>query len=135
MDFLRWCRNQWERSIALVVIAFGLVAFFLGWWGQRDKGLVTEQIPYVVSGALFGMLLIVIGATVWLSADLHDEWVKLDRVEDALGDAITLLRGGSGELDAHELFLGEQPTPRDAGPSHEIGSRSRQRAATAELNR
>lgn len=111
MNFLRWCRNQWERSIALVVVTAGLVAFFLGWWGQRDKGLVTEQIPYVVSGAMFGILLIIIGATVWLSADLHDEWVKLDRVEDALGDAIALLRtaedGRSADRDVRGVHLAE----------------------------
>jgi|GEM_PF-4284742 len=134
MDFLRWCRNQWERSIALAVIVFGLVAFLLGWWGQRDKGLVTEQIPYVVSGAMFGMLLIVIGATVWLSADLHDEWIKLDRVEDVLDDAIALLRDGSAGPDPREVFLGEPAIAREVGP-HDVGSRSRQRAATAELNR
>jgi hypothetical protein len=135
MDFLRWCRNQWERSIALAVVVFGLVAFFLGWLGQRDKGLVTEQIPYVVSGAMFGMLLIVIGATVWLSADLHDEWVKLDRVEDALVDAISLLRERPSGLDARELFMGDQSMPLDAETDREAVSRSRVPAVAAELNR
>lgn len=94
MDLLKLCRNQWERSLGLAALAVGLIAFLLGFLGQRDKTLVTEQIPYVVSGAMFGLLLIVIGATVWLSADLHDEWVKLDRVEERLDQAITLMETG-----------------------------------------
>jgi hypothetical protein len=84
MDLLRWCRNEWERTSAIVLIGVGLVVFVLGWLGQQDKALVTEQIPYVVSGAMFGLLLIILGATVWLSADLRDEWIKLDRLEEAV---------------------------------------------------
>ncbi|HZE66868.1 MAG TPA: hypothetical protein VE081_09575 [Sporichthyaceae bacterium] len=84
MNLLRWCRNEWERTSAVMLIGAGLVVFVLGWVGQQDKGLVTEQIPYVVSGAMFGLLLIILGATIWLSADLRDEWVKLDRLEEAV---------------------------------------------------
>lgn len=96
MEFLKWCRNEWERSVAVASIAAGLVAFGLGWWGQRDKALVVEQIPYVVSGALFGLLLIVIGTTAWLSADLHDEWAKLDRFEDAVTRGVAALESAGG---------------------------------------
>ena len=84
MNLLRWFRNEWERTSAVVLVAAGLVVFVLGWLGQQDKALVTEQIPYVVSGAMFGLLLIILGATVWLSADLRDEWIKLDRLEEAV---------------------------------------------------
>jgi hypothetical protein len=84
MNLLRWCRNEWERTSAVLLIGTGLVVFLLGWLGQQDKSLVTEQIPYVVSGAMLGLLLIILGATIWLSADLRDEWVKLDRLEEAV---------------------------------------------------
>ncbi|MCU1691853.1 MAG: hypothetical protein JWM64_944 [Frankiales bacterium] len=84
MDFLKWCRNEWERSTAVAFVVLGLLAFTLGFFGLRDKSLVTEQVPYVVSGALFGLFLLGIGTTMWLSADLHDEWVKLDRLEDVV---------------------------------------------------
>lgn len=98
MEFLKWCRNEWERAVAIVGIAGGLVAFLLGWLGQRDKALVVEQIPYVVSGALFGLLLIVIGTTIWLSADLHDEWIKLDRFEETVGRAVAALESAGARV-------------------------------------
>jgi hypothetical protein len=91
MNFARWCRNEWERTVAVLSIGAGLVVFFLGWLGQRDKPLVTEQVPYVVSGAMFGLLLIVLGTTIWLSADMRDEWIKLDRLEENVARAVTLL--------------------------------------------
>lgn len=91
MNLLTWCRNCWERSLALAAVTGALVAFFLGWHGQRDKSLVTEQIPYVVSGAMFGLLLIILGTTAWLSADLRDEWIKLDRLEEGVARAVILL--------------------------------------------
>jgi hypothetical protein len=91
MNLARWCRNEWERTLAVLVIGVGLVVFFLGWLGQRDKALVTEQIPYVVSGAMFGLLLVILGTTVWLSADLRDEWIKLDEVQENVARVATLL--------------------------------------------
>lgn len=95
MNLARWCRNEWERTLAVLSIGSGLLVFFLGWLGQRDKSLATEQIPYVVSGAMFGLLLIVLGTTVWLSADLRDEWIKLDRVEENVARAVALLEADS----------------------------------------
>jgi hypothetical protein len=40
-----------------------------------------EQLPYVVSGGMVGLFLLGLGAMLWLSADLRDEWRKLDRLE------------------------------------------------------
>lgn len=88
MTFLTWCRNEWERSVAVVAVLLGLVVFLLGWLGLSDEGLVTQQVPYLVSGALFGMFLLGVGATLWLSADMHDEWVKLDRLQEAVERAV-----------------------------------------------
>jgi len=47
----------------------------------------AESMPYIVSGGFFGLLLIGIGAVLWLSADLRDEWRKLDSIEQAWRDA------------------------------------------------
>lgn len=113
MEFLTLCRNQWERTVALVAVAGGLLAFLLGYLGQRDKALVVEQIPYVVSGGLFGLLLILIGATVWLSADLHDEWAKLDRFEETVERAVAALESA-----------GSRAVEENAAPAHRATAQS-----------
>jgi hypothetical protein len=47
---------------------------------------VSQQIPYVVSAGLGGLVALLIGGTLWLSADLHDEWRELHRIDERLAD-------------------------------------------------
>ena len=51
---------------------------------MSGTGITAEQNPYLISGGLVGIALIGIGCTVWLSADLQDEWRRLDAVEERL---------------------------------------------------
>jgi hypothetical protein len=83
VKLLQLCRNQWDRTAAVVLVLAGLVALVSGWIGASDTVLSFEQIPYLISGGLAGMCLIVLGSAAWLSADLRDEWRKLDSLEEA----------------------------------------------------
>ena len=84
MELTRWIRAQWDRVTAWVLIAAGAVALLIGWLGVSHTAYLAEQVPYLVSAGLFGLFLLGVGATVWLSADLRDEWRKLDEIADAL---------------------------------------------------
>ena len=46
----------------------------------------AEQIPYVISGGLTGIFALGVGVMLWLSADLRDNWRKLDELR-AAGEA------------------------------------------------
>lgn len=81
---LRWCRVQWDRALAIGLTLAGLVALVLGFVGVRDGLVPAEQLPYFISGGIGGLFLLGIATTLWISADLHDEWRKLDRLEEAL---------------------------------------------------
>jgi hypothetical protein len=82
MDIRTWLRGQWDRVGAALLVAAGIVAILLGWIGLSGVGLPAAQIPYVLSGGVLGVVFIGIGATLWMSADLRDEWRKLDRLEE-----------------------------------------------------
>ena len=84
MDLKTWLRAQWDRVLGALGVGVGLLALALGYRGVADTPFPAEQIPYVVSGAVLGIVLIGIGLTSWLSADLRDEWRKLDRIERLL---------------------------------------------------
>ena len=86
MDLTRWVRAQWDRVAAWVLIAAGLVCLLVGWLGVSSTGYLAEQIPYLVSAGMLGLFLLGLGATVWLSADLRDEWRKLDELADLVRD-------------------------------------------------
>ncbi|MEW6471479.1 MAG: hypothetical protein AB1679_04335 [Actinomycetota bacterium] len=94
MEFLTWVRNEWDRVAAWVIVALGALLLVLGWVGVTSTPYSYEQIPYVVSGGLGGIFLLGIGAMLWTSADLRDEWrtlrelVELDRVRDAAAGAV-----------------------------------------------
>lgn len=81
MNVLEWARAQWDRVLAIVLFAAGGLAILAGWAGVRQEALTAAQIPYVISGGLGGITLIGVGAVFWLSADLRDEWRKLDDLQ------------------------------------------------------
>jgi hypothetical protein len=84
VDLVKLLRVLGDRAAAVVVVVAGLLVLLIGWIGVSGTAYPAEQIPFLLSGGLFGAVLIGIGATVWLSSDLHDEWRKLDRVEELL---------------------------------------------------
>ncbi len=87
MNLARLLRTQWDRSAGAALVASGLVSLLLGWLGMSDTVLTFEQMPYLLSGGLLGVALIIVGAALWLSADIRDEWRKIDRLEEAIHQA------------------------------------------------
>jgi hypothetical protein len=84
MNSWLFLRRQWDRVGAWVAIGLGALTLLLGWIGVSHTAYPAEQLPYIVSGGLLGIFLLGVGATLWLSADLRDEWRKLDGIERAL---------------------------------------------------
>jgi hypothetical protein len=84
MSPAKWLQLQWDRTLAWVLVAAGAVALIVGWVGVSGTAYSAEQLPYIISGGIGGIFLLGVGATLWLSADLRDEWRKLDRIEEAL---------------------------------------------------
>jgi hypothetical protein len=80
MELVRLLRNQWDRTTAVVTVVAGLLVLTLGWVGASGTRKVPDQIPYIISGAVFGLFLLGVGATLWLSADLKDEWRSLQDI-------------------------------------------------------
>jgi len=77
VNLYRYLRAQWDRALAVAFAVAGAVVLLLGYLGTRDAVLVEEQIPYVVSGGFVGIFLLALGAVLWISADLRDDWREL----------------------------------------------------------
>lgn len=80
MDLVKLFRNQWDRTVAVLAVAAGLMTLTVGWLGASGTRKVADQIPYIISGAVLGLFLLGVGATLWLSADLRDEWRSLQEI-------------------------------------------------------
>lgn len=94
-------------GLALPVI--GLVVIGIGWWGASGTAYPAEQLPYVVSGGLGGIALVVIGAAVfvryslsrylrfWLIRMVYEERAQVDREVEVLEriEALLLAAGAA----------------------------------------
>jgi hypothetical protein len=83
-DLGRWLRAEWDRAAGVALVVLGVVFVAIGYNGVAGSPYVAEELAYLASGAVGGLFLLGCGATLWLSADLHDEWRKLDRIEAAI---------------------------------------------------
>jgi len=101
----------------------GLLAIALGWWGASGTRDLTSQIPYLISGGLIGLALVVGGVGLvlrfslarlfrfWLARLLAEHQVQTDRTVDALGRIEALLAGGAhAPVGATPPVVGE-PAP------------------------
>jgi hypothetical protein len=102
-----YLREQWDRVGAVVAVAAGAAMLLLGWAGVQGKIYPGQQMPYVVSGGLGGIFVLGIGAVLWLSADLRDEWRKLDDVD------ATLLRIEAAQAEGTTIKLPPEPAGVD----------------------
>ena len=84
MDIMIWLKSQRDRVVAWLLIAIGGLCILGGWIGVTNTVQVYNQLTYLVSGAIVGLFFLGVGVTLLLSADFHDEWRKLDRIEAVL---------------------------------------------------
>ncbi len=84
MELGKWLHVAWDRAVAIALIAAGVVVVLVGWIGVSGEAYPAKQLPFIMSAGVGGMFILGVGALFWLSADLRDEWTKLDRIEEAL---------------------------------------------------
>jgi hypothetical protein len=53
---------------AVVLLALGVVLVMLGWYGAAHTNVLSEQIPYLISGGLLGLGLIIVAGILAASA-------------------------------------------------------------------
>ena len=122
MDLKRWLRSNWDRVGAWAFVVLGAVVLLVGWDRISSTGYPAEQLPYVLSAGIGGALLVAFGATLLLSADLRDEWHKLDRLENTFERIeARLAEQGHAPADAAGPTSGSTarpaPTDGDAKPA------------------
>src|SRR5439155_15907644 len=85
--FSNWLRVQWDRVGAVGAALVGLAALALGWAGVSGTPHIAEQLPYFISGGLVALFFLGMAVTLWLSADLRDEWRELRALRLILADS------------------------------------------------
>jgi hypothetical protein len=83
-------------AVALLIV--GVVFVVLGWYGAAHTNIFTEQIPYLISGGLLGVALIIVAGFLASSASLEraNEQLRHDltRAMSAMGSGTPNPNGG-----------------------------------------
>jgi hypothetical protein len=127
-NFAALIRTHWDRAGALALVVVGLLALLFGWIGMSGAVLTYEQLPYILSGGLFGLSLITVGTGLWLSADIKDEWRRIDRLEETLGERG--VAGADRDIRIPDTSAGGEPQARRAPESVDAGRAPRQSAVS-----
>jgi hypothetical protein len=100
-------RESLLLKAGFALVGIGAICIGLGWWGASGTANLAEQIPYLISGGLFGIALVVAGTGLvmryslarlfrfWLARLVAEHSQQTDRTVDALGRIETAL-GGAG---------------------------------------
>jgi hypothetical protein len=116
-----WIRNQWDRVGAWVCVVAGALMVVFAWVGASKTPYTVEQIPYIISGGIGGLFLLGLGAMLWVSADLRDQWRTMEQIrtgqaaEAAEGDVDTIVlpdTGDTGETASETGVVRTGPVPR-----------------------
>ena len=122
---LLWVRAAWDRLLGYAAIILGGVLVAAGYLGVSGTGRIPAQVSYLASGSLGGLVLLVCGGGVVLSADLRDQWRKARRLESLLtaGEVVLPDEAPDPESPNSDLPPGT-PVPEPVARPSRIGSRT-----------
>jgi phage terminase large subunit-like protein len=96
-------RNQWAKLggvLGVVYCIAGFVLIFFGWNGTASNDRVEAQLPYVVSGGIAGLALVVLGAALIVAHSLRTDRVELRASIDELRRSVVATAPAPGATAA-----------------------------------
>jgi hypothetical protein len=99
--------DQWLLIIGGVLFPLGALLILLGWWGASHTPRVFEQIPYMISGGILGLALVVAGGFLyfayWLTTIVRDQRQHTERMVESLVRIEHLLAGDAVAASVHAV--------------------------------
>ena len=86
---------QLGGKLGVAVCVVGFVLIFLGWNGAASFDDLRKQFPYLISGGLAGLALVVVGAALLLVETMRAERSELQASIDDLRRSIETMAGAS----------------------------------------
>ena len=91
-------REQWYRNLQVILFTAGALlmpagvfAIFLGWYGVAHTKYQYDQLPYVVSGGILGLALVIIGGFLYFGAWLQRMGTEQRETTRKLADSVQAL--------------------------------------------
>lgn len=103
-EFWAWVWSAVRPVLGWVIAALGALALFLGWYGVSGESLTAKQLPYLVSGGLTGIALVVVASALLATEDVRRQLSQVDELRRKVDDL-------------YALFVEELATPVAATPT------------------
>lgn len=84
--FWRWVWISVRPYLGHAFVALGLVLLIVAYFGVSREIYVARQVPYIVSGGLFGLAAITFGSRLMLIEDLRRDAGRLQRLESSVAE-------------------------------------------------
>ncbi len=78
--------RKWLETIGMCLIVFGFVCILLGWYGAAHSPYLYQEVPYLISGGLLGVSLVIGGGIL-----VHCAWC-MRKVEEDRRNALAIVR-------------------------------------------
>jgi hypothetical protein len=78
--------RKWMETIGMSLIVFGFVCIILGWYGSAHSPYLYQEVPYLISGGLLGVALVIGGGVLVRCA-----W-SMRQVEEDRRNALAIVR-------------------------------------------
>ena len=101
--FWRWVWASVRAYLGWILVAVGAIIIGVGYLGVSREALVAKQIPYLVSGGIFGLALIVLGTFYLYSEDMRRDSRRINRLERMVTELHAVLLTRAGAPDANEI--------------------------------
>src|SRR5436305_13323753 len=63
--------DRWVLIVGAIMVPLGIALIILGWYGAAHKALIIQQFPYLISGGILGLGLMITGCL-----DYFVNWIK-----------------------------------------------------------
>lgn len=86
--------GRFGGKAGLALVAVGLITIGIAYNAVASQTTLLGQMPYLVSGGLIGLALVMVGGAVLVVSSAREDRTMLELKLDALTDAIVALGGG-----------------------------------------
>lgn len=91
--------DRWLLIVGGLLLPLGIVLVLLGWWGASHTVFLFEQVPYLLSGGVLGLALVISGGFLyfayWLTLMVRESRLGRAELAAALARVERLLEEGS----------------------------------------
>jgi hypothetical protein len=92
-------QNHWGQlggQLGVSLCLIGFVAIFFGWNGAASNNNIVAQFPYLISGGIAGLAVVMVGTSMLVVQNQRADRVRLEAALDRLAAAVERQGGGPG---------------------------------------